>query len=79
MNSLRILHDKITRYAEAVDENSNNAFERCAAIRVRQAKEAFPANPERCEMLLEEAHHYLDKAVAHEQQRAEIHYLRTNR
>ena len=79
MTSLRILHDKITRYAEAVDEHSSNSFERCAAIRIRQAKEAFPANPERCEMLLEEAHHYLDKAVEHEQQRAKILYLRTNR
>jgi len=79
MTSLRILHDKITRYAEAVDENSNNAFERCAAIRVRQAKEAFPDNPDRCEFLLDEAKHYLDKAVEHEQQRAEIYYLRFNR
>jgi len=79
MTRLQILYSRIKAFEEGLIDFSSNPFERCAANRVARAKTILPHNLDGAEILLDEATFYINKAITHEEERAEIHYLRTNR
>jgi hypothetical protein len=64
---------------ERIIDHPRSPYERCAAIRIDQAKTAFPRDPNKAADLLSEADFYLSRADEYETNRRNIHFLRQSR